>query len=210
MPNGTYWIYTVIRNGSGVATGYSAAPVRLQRPQPPTPSEFVPLSPSRILDTREGIGGNIVPLTDDVTTEVQVAGRGGVPAAGATAVVLNVTVDHPNSPGVLTLWPSGEPRQLVSSVNFNPGDVVANMVTVKLGANGKVSLYNLKGWVPTVVDVVGYYTAAPTGSGRFTPLTPGRVLDTGLRQQDRAGRDDRRAGHRGARRAGVAGSAASP
>ena len=81
---------------------------------------------------------------------------------------------------MLTVWPSGEPRQLVSSVNFNPGDVVANMVTVKLGANGKVSIYNLKGWVPTVVDVVGYYTAGTTGSGRFTPLTPGRVLDTGF------------------------------
>ena len=119
----------------------------------------MPLSPARLLDTRDGIGGNIVPLMDDVTTELQVAGRGGVPGAGATAVVLNVTVDQPSSPGVLTLWPSGEPRQLVSSVNFNPGDVVANMVTVKLGANGKVSLYNLKGWVPTVVDVVGYYTA---------------------------------------------------
>jgi len=180
MANGTYWIYTVIRNRSGVATGYSAGPVRLQRAVPPTPSDFVPLSPARLLDTRNGIGGNIVPLMDDVTTELQVAGRGGVPGAGATAVVLNVTVDHPNSPGVLTVWPSGEPRQLVSSVNFNPGDVVANMVTVKLGANGKVSIYNLKGWVPTVVDVVGYYTAGTTGSGRFTPLTPGRVLDTGF------------------------------
>ena len=31
--------------------------------------------------------------------------------------------------------------------------------------------------MPTVVDVVGYDTAGTTGSGRFTPLTPGRVLD---------------------------------
>src|SRR4029078_4492067 len=42
------------------------------------------------------------------------------------------------------------------------------------------SIYNLKGWVPTVVDVVGYYTAGTTGSGRVTPLTRGRVLDAGF------------------------------
>ncbi len=178
MGNGSYWIYTVIHNGAGVATGYSSAPVRIERPQAPTLSTFVPLTPSRVLDTRDGTGGNIVPLGPDLFTEVQLAGRGGVPAVGATAVVLNVTVDHPSQAGVLTVWPSGEPMPLVSSLNFNPGDVVANLVTVKIGANGKVNLYNLKGQTPTIVDVVGYYSA---GAGsRFTPLPPGRVLDTGF------------------------------
>ena len=177
LPNGAYWIYTVIRNGAGVATGYSDAPVRIERQLPPTPSTFVPLSPARLLDTRTGIGGNIIALGPDVTTLMQVAGRGGVPAAGATAVVLNVTVDHPNSPGVITAWPSGEPRPVVSSLNFNPEDIVANLVTVKLGADGRVALHNLKGNAPLIVDVVGYYS--PSGGSRFTPLTPGRLLDTG-------------------------------
>lgn len=180
MPNATYWIYTVIRNGAGVATGYSTGPVRLEVPQPATPSDFVPLTPARIFDTRDGMGGNIVALADGVTTRVQVAGRGGVPAAGATAVVLNVTVDRPSAAGFLTLAPSGEPRPVVSSLNFNPGDLLANTVTVKLGANGMVDLYNYQGQVSTIVDVVGYYTAASTGTGRFTALTPGRVLDTGF------------------------------
>ena len=209
MGNGTYWIYTVIRNGSGVATGYSDAPVRLERPLPPTPSTFVPLSPARLLDTREGIGGNIVPLGPDVTTSLQVAGRGGVPAVGATSVVLNVTVDHPSETGVMTVWPSGEPRQLVSSMNWNPGDVLANLVTVKLGADGKVDLYNLKGLVPTVVDVVGYYTTAPTNAGRYTPLPPGRVLDTGIDHEIGPGQtlDVQVTGVRGVPASGVSGVA---
>lgn len=180
LPNATYWIYTVIRNGNGVATGYSSGPLRLEVPQPPTPSDFVPLSPARIFDTRDGTGGNAVALTDGATTRLQLAGRGGVPAAGATAVVLNVTVDRPSAGGYLTLWPSGEGRPTVSSLNFDPGDLITNMVTVKVGANGMVDLYNYQGMVPTVIDVVGYYTAATTGSGRFTPLAPGRVLDTGF------------------------------
>jgi hypothetical protein len=178
MGNGSYWIYTVIHNRAGVATGYSSAPVRIERPQAPTPSTYVPLTPSRVLDTRNGTGGNIVPLGPDLFTEVQVAGLGGVPAVGATAVVLNVTVDHPSEPGVLTVWPSGEPMPMVSSLNFNPGDVVANLVTVKMGANGKVDVYNLKGQTPTIVDVVGYYSAG--AGGRYTALPPGRVLDTGF------------------------------
>ncbi|MFT3853931.1 MAG: hypothetical protein QM733_14490 [Ilumatobacteraceae bacterium] len=180
LPNATYWVYTVIRNGAGVATGYSSGPVRLEVPQPPTPSDFVPLSPARVFDTRDGTGGNVVALTGGVTTRLQLAGRGGVPAAGATAVVLNVTVDRPSAPGFLTLWPSGEARPTVSSLNFDPGDLITNMVTVKVGANGMVDLFNLQGAVPVVIDVVGYYTAASTGSGRFTALSPGRVLETGF------------------------------
>ena len=37
MPNGTYWVYTVVRGGGGVGTGYSTGPVRIERPVPPTP-----------------------------------------------------------------------------------------------------------------------------------------------------------------------------
>ena len=114
----------VIRNRSGVATGYSDAPVRLRAAAAADTDRLrAAQSPARLLDTRDGIGGNIVPLVADVTTSLQVAGRGGVPGVGATSVVLNVTVDHPSEPGVLTVWPSGEPRQLVSSMNLNPGDV---------------------------------------------------------------------------------------
>ncbi|MCU1501768.1 MAG: hypothetical protein JWM12_1122 [Ilumatobacteraceae bacterium] len=209
MPNGSYWIYTVIRNGAGVATGYSSAPVRIERSQGATPSTFVPLSPSRLLDTRDGTGGNIVPLGPNLYTELQVAGRGGVPPTGATAVVLNVTVDHPSEPGVITVWPSGEPQPLVSSLNFNPGDVVANLVTVKMGANGKVNVYNLKGVTPTVVDVVGYYTADPNPSGRYTPLAPGRVLDTGFANEIGPGAtiDVQVAGQHGVPATGVTGVA---
>src|SRR3712207_8397776 len=47
--------------------------------------------------------------------------RGGVPAAGVTAVALNVTVVEPSAAGHVTVWPSGEARPLASNLNFVPG-----------------------------------------------------------------------------------------
>ncbi|HRE00135.1 MAG TPA: hypothetical protein PLV68_02480, partial [Ilumatobacteraceae bacterium] len=52
MPNGTYWVYMVMRNTAGVGSGYSTGPVRLERPVPSAPSAYVPLMPARVLDTR--------------------------------------------------------------------------------------------------------------------------------------------------------------
>ena len=36
-----------------------------------------------------------------------------------------------------------------------------NLVTVKVGANGRVNLYNSQGYTHVIADVVGYYTGAP-------------------------------------------------
>lgn len=179
MPNGTYWVYVVMRNGAAVGTNYSSGPVRLEKPVPSTPSFFVPLTPARVLDTRTGEGGNIAPLGQQVFTELDVTGVGGVPETGVTAVAMNVTVDGPTSAGFITAWPSGQPRPGVSNLNFVAGQTVPNLVTVKVGANGRVNLFNSTGMTSLIADVVGYYTSvAPPSGGRFTSLTPARLLDT--------------------------------
>jgi hypothetical protein len=178
-PNGTYWVYARVRSANLVGSSYSTGPVRLERFIPPTRSYFVPLTPSRLLDTRDGTGGNISALASNTLTELKVAGLGGVPATGATAVVLNVTVDLPKTSGFITAWPSGEDQPTVSNLNFVAGQTVPNLVTVKIGANGKVNLYNSEGFTNVIADVVGYYTdTRPPGGGLFTAVTPGRVLDT--------------------------------
>jgi hypothetical protein len=182
LPNGTYWTYVVVHGNNGTTgASYSTGPVRLEKPVPPTPSYFVPLNPARLLDTRDGTGGNISALAARTYTELNVVGVGGVPPTGATAVVLNVTVDQPWTNGFITVWPSGEAQPTVSNLNFVAGQTVPNLVTVKIGANGKVNLYNSEGYTSLIADVVGYYTSsAPPGGGRFTAVSPGRVLDTRL------------------------------
>jgi len=86
-----------------------------------------------------------------------VAGRGGVPN-DAGAVMLNVTAVSPGAPGFLTVFPCANTMPLASSVNYGPGDVVANAVLAKIGAGGKVCIYSLAA-IDIVVDVTGYIAA---------------------------------------------------
>jgi hypothetical protein len=149
--------------------------------QPVDPTgEFTPVTPARILDTRSGLGqGAAGAVGPDQTIDVQVSGRGGVPATGASAVVLNVTAVSPTAGGYLTVYPTGAARPTISNVNFAAGAVVPNMATVVLGSGGQLSVYNPAGSTHVLFDVVGYYADATGPSGaRFTSVEPFRRFDT--------------------------------
>jgi hypothetical protein len=120
-----------------------------------TGTRFVGLTPARILDTRDGTGG-LSTLGSGATAGVQVGGRGGVPTT-AKGVVANVTATNPTGAGFFTAWPSDAARPLASDLNFIPGQSVPNLVVVKIGADGKVNLYNLTATTDAIMDVVGYY-----------------------------------------------------
>jgi|CXWL01.1.fsa_nt_gi uncharacterized protein (DUF1501 family) len=134
-----------------------------------------PLTPSRLLDTRDGTGDFLGTLAGGQSLNLKVTGRGGVPT-NAKAVALNVTVTEPSSGSYLTVWPAGDTRPLASSVNMVRGQTVPNMVFARVGADGMVSVYNNSGAAHVVVDVVGAF--ADNAPGRFVALQPSRVLDT--------------------------------
>ena len=140
-------------------------------------SLFNGLSPVRILDTRIGQGAPAAKLGPNATMDVDVTDTfgSGVPTSGVTAVVVNTTVDAPTAPSYLTVFPSDSPRPLASNLNFVAGQIVPNLVTVKVGADGKVKVYNNSGSTHVIFDVVGWYGA--TGD-QFHPVTPARILDT--------------------------------
>ncbi len=52
------------------------------------------------------------------TVSVPVAGRGGVPASGVSAVVLNVTVTAASTAGYVTVNAAGTTRPVKSNLNF--------------------------------------------------------------------------------------------
>jgi PKD repeat protein len=162
-----------IYNGAGSADvvvdeeGYFAAPVG-------TAGGYNALPPARLLDTRL----SAQTMNTGSVIDVQVLGAGGVPASGVSAVVLNATATNTASPGFLTLYPSLTTRPLASNLNWAPGWTVPNRVIVKVGANGKVSIYNGQGSADAVIDVSGYFSDATRSGELFTPLTPVRVLDT--------------------------------
>ena len=149
-----------------------------------TGSSYVPLTPARVLDTRNGTGGTSAPLGPGGTLELKVTDAGGVPASGGTAVVLNVTATNVSgAESYLTVWPSGTSRPTASNLNFIAGQTVPNLVIARVGEGGKVAIYNNVGNVDVVADTQGYF-AAPVASGTslpgavYHPTSPARILDT--------------------------------
>ena len=137
---------------------------------------FTALTPSRLIDTRDGAG---TPVAIGASVPVQVTGRGGVPASGVSAVVLNVTVTAPAVSGYITAYPDGTARPATSNLNFVGGQTVPNLVVVPVGANGMVDLFNGSGGtVALIADVSGYFSSVSATGGTFGALTPARLLDT--------------------------------
>jgi hypothetical protein len=129
-------------------------------------STFVPVTPTRILDTRSSI--KIGDLTDGSTTELQVTGSIKTSAnetkvvvpTGSTAVSANVTVVAGETgpyDGYVTIYPCDVKRPDASSLNFVNAQTIPNAVSVPLSANGKVCIF-VYGKAHILFDVVGYYS----------------------------------------------------
>lgn len=137
-------------------------------------------SPTRLLDTRTGVGAPAGMPGAGAVVDLQVTGSGPVPSTGVSAVVLNVTGVEAPAVGFVTVWPSGTPRPLASNLNLAAGDVRPNLVVVPVGAGGRVSLYTQSG-THLLADVTGWFTddtEADDVSGLFVPVPPRRMLDT--------------------------------
>jgi hypothetical protein len=148
-------------------------------------ANYTPLSPYRILDTRTVNAGHALPLGPGAVRSLQVTGLTATPIPpGATAAVLNVTEVSGSASSLLTVFPYGTVRPAASNLNFAANTVIANLVTVTLGANsgqGWIDIYNALGSVNVLVDVEGYFAApSPSNSpvGLFHPMAPTRVCDT--------------------------------
>ncbi|MDQ5885365.1 MAG: hypothetical protein QG645_529, partial [Patescibacteria group bacterium] len=79
------------------------------------------------------------------------------------AVVMNVTAVDPTSTGHARIWPSDTAMPNASSLNFTAKQNVANSVTVPVGKDGKVKLYNSAGSTQYLMDVAGYYVDYESG-----------------------------------------------
>ncbi len=134
---------------------------------------YTAVAPSRILDTRRGLGGSIRRPANSAF-ELVVRGRGGVPVT-ATAVAMNVTAVNPEREGYVTVYPCGVVPD-ASNLNVVGGQTRPNLVIVRLSAAGTVCIKTAESSTDLLADVAGYFTS--TGDARFTPMSPMRILDT--------------------------------
>ena len=126
------------------------------------------LSPARLADTRPGgttVDGQAAAtgaLHAGSTMQLAVTGRGGVPASGVGAVVLNVTAVKPTATSFMTVFPSNTLRPTASNLNPVAGRTTANLVVVPVGPAGAVSIYLHAGAAHVVVDVLGWFAGTPS------------------------------------------------
>ncbi len=128
---------------------------------------FVAVTPCRIVDTRGGgvftgaygppaLVGNAAARSFDINSAAHCP---GIPA-GADAYSLNFTLIA--AAGVfqnafLTAWPTGGAQPVVSTLNFNAGQLEANAAIVPAGTNGSINVFvNAPGNL--LIDINGYFT----------------------------------------------------
>ncbi|UIJ34002.1 hypothetical protein [Allobranchiibius sp. GilTou73] len=162
--------YAAVPTGGTHRAG-GARPAVVAGPAPTT--RLTSVAPTRVIDTRTGLGGPKGAVAAGSTTTVQVGGKGGVPTSGVAAVVLNITVAGPASSGYLIAYATGATRPGTSNITFAAGQAVANQSVTPVDASGRVSVY-LSTSTQFFADVSGYYA---TG-GSYHPVTPTRLLDT--------------------------------
>ncbi len=142
-------------------------------------SDYFPLTPTRILDTRIGLG-----LSDHFRSHVartfQVSGKGGVPA-NATGVTGNLTVTEQTALGFLFVGPVAQNNPTSSTLNFPVNDARANGVDVALAADGTLSVTYASpvatATTQVIFDVTGYFLPSTSGT-TFHGVAPTRLLDT--------------------------------
>lgn len=145
---------------------------------PTNPLTFVGIVPCRLADTRDlslppGYGPPALPA--GVPRNFFLTGRCGIPAE-ALAVSANVTAVNPAGPGFLLIRPADGPNVVVSTLNFIPGQTIANGAAIPLGTGGAATVVAGVTGTELIIDVNGYFVAAVAGAGDVTAVTAGTGL----------------------------------
>jgi hypothetical protein len=124
--------------------------------------EYVPLTPARLLDSRNGTGFS-GKLSANNPHSLAVRGFGGV-LDTATAISGNVTVVNESAGYAAFLGPDNTIPNDVTTLNFSVGQIRGNGFNVKLSDTGALfCTYESTGSNTTdlVVDVTGYFAPVP-------------------------------------------------
>ncbi len=134
---------------------------RLHPPQGPgasaatTSRAWQVAGPSRVMDTRTGLGVPLARVAAGRAATFQVAGRGGLPSTGVAKVMLNINATSPTTNGYLTVHASGTTQPGSRSASIVAARPNTKAVLSSVGADGKVRIYT-SATTDLSVDVVGW------------------------------------------------------
>lgn len=144
--------------------------------------QFYPLTPCRVIDTRNTngpLGGPF--LNQGQERDFPILESSCIPQGVAPlAYSFNATVvpfPDGNQLGYLTVWPQGQQKPVVSTLNNPTGTIVANGAVVPAGTGGGIAVYPDQ-TTQLVMDINGYFAAPQAGGLSLYPVAPCRVFDT--------------------------------
>jgi len=156
-------------------TAAPGAPAAAHTFDDPNAGSFFPVAgnPVRVLDTRTGLGGRGGAVAPKHTVTAHIS------SAGTPAALVKVTVPGNAPSGSLSVYPSGTTWNGHVTISLVGGSTISQQLTVKLGADGGVSIRNNSATaVHLIVEVLGHYSAGtPIGYATFAALDS-RILDT--------------------------------
>lgn len=177
--------------------GYYAKPVTLPMVSPSNDLVYTPVTPCRIVDTRNAgantgvlIGGaparSFVGWNTSYTLQGGDNSSCGLPySTNNAAIVVNFAVVGPSTDGYITAFPADKAQPFAATVNFVAGDVKGNNTVLKLNQTTGETDFKVYSSSTTdlVADVVGYYATpvalgSPSSDLVYTPITPCRIVDT--------------------------------
>jgi hypothetical protein len=131
------------------------------------PGGFVPVSPTRLVDTRIGLGATKAKVAANGTLTVTLTG--GVIPAGADSAYVNLATIT-TAAGWLGAYPAGGTVATTSIFDFLTGSS-ASGASVKLSSAGKVVFVNhSSAAIDLVIDAQGYTSSSVGVGGGFRPV----------------------------------------
>ncbi|WP_179266335.1 right-handed parallel beta-helix repeat-containing protein [Asanoa hainanensis] len=117
---------------------------------------FLPTYLSRRLFGPNGVAGLIGP-GQSVRVFIDSSQCGPVRCEPRSSVVANLTVESAAAAGYLSIYPYGQPRPVMSVLNFNKGQTVSTQATVGIAEDSFVIFNSSSTTVEVSVDQFGFY-----------------------------------------------------
>jgi hypothetical protein len=129
------------------------------------------VTPQRIFDTvKHGPSGGLV---SGGTVDVRVTDVAGIPSEAVAVVLRLESSSSRQSPGGITVWPTGEPRPDVANLIAEQATTRANLAVVAPGRGGSVSVHNARGRTHVAIEVLGWLST----DGAYRPVPATDLLD---------------------------------
>ncbi len=128
-----------------------------------TGTDFNPVAPARVLDTRPGQSPNALrnvpktPIGPGNTLEVQLSNLPGnlTPTTGISAAAINVTTTGSTERGFITIYPCAT-QPGVSTLNFTAGQTIANAAITPLSPTGTICIAS-NVTTNVIIDINGWF-----------------------------------------------------